>query len=159
GGSGTNKIGNSFGTAAVPMVGIGREKAEQIAYLTLLKLTSQAVFEQARDASIQAAFELYGPGSPQLVATTNAWFAVGVGSPYGVLSKRITYPTPNATDVDPWPVTLVFETPLNLAGLTSADDFEWEWEVQVSADSDFANVQSDIASNQIARAGKTVTQS
>jgi hypothetical protein len=39
----------------------------------------------ARTYGIQSATDLYGAGSPEVIATTNAFYAVGVGSAYGVL--------------------------------------------------------------------------
>jgi bacillolysin len=78
GGNGTNDIGSVFNVN-----GIGIDNAQLIAYRTeLLYLTSSANYTAARTGSIQAARDLYGIGSCQEIAVTNAWFAVGVGAAY-----------------------------------------------------------------------------
>ena len=78
GGSGTNDFGQSFNVK-----GIGIEKAAKIAYRNLtIYLTSLSNFEDARFFSIQAAKDLFGPCSPEVESTTNAWYAVGIGEPY-----------------------------------------------------------------------------
>jgi Zn-dependent metalloprotease len=78
GGSGTNDFGKSFNVK-----GIGIEKAAKIAYRNLtIYLTSLSNFEDARFFSIQAAKDLFGPCSPEVESTINAWYAVGVGEPY-----------------------------------------------------------------------------
>jgi Zn-dependent metalloprotease/chitodextrinase len=77
--SGTNDLGNAY---AVP--GIGLQKAAAIAYRNLaFYLTSSSTYAHARSGAIQAAVDLYGAGSPEVQATTNAWYAVGVGCAYG----------------------------------------------------------------------------
>ncbi|AII52209.1 hypothetical protein N008_09495 [Hymenobacter sp. APR13] len=78
GGSGTNDIGNVFSVA-----GIGIDKAGRIAYRTeTVYLTASSNYAAARTGSIQAAKDLYGAGSAEEQAVTNAWFAVGVGAAY-----------------------------------------------------------------------------
>ena len=78
GGNGTNDIGSVYNVA-----GIGINNARLIAYRTeSVYLTSSANYAAARTASIQAARDLYGTGSCQEIAVTNAWFAVGVGAAY-----------------------------------------------------------------------------
>lgn len=79
GGSGTNDLSNSYS-----VTGIGMDKSAAIAYRNLtVYLTSNSNFMDARNGAIQAATDLYGAGSPEVIATTNAWYAVGVGSAYG----------------------------------------------------------------------------
>ncbi|MCR5888403.1 M4 family metallopeptidase [Hymenobacter sp. J193] len=79
GGSGTNDIGSAFSVA-----GIGIDKAARIAYRTeTVYLTSSSNYAAARTGSIQAAKDLYGAGSAEEQAVTNAWYAVGVGAAYG----------------------------------------------------------------------------
>jgi hypothetical protein len=81
GGNGINDIGNQYNVN-----GIGIDKAAAIAYRNLtLYLTSLSNFQDARFYSIQSAIDLFGSCSPEVESVTNAWFAVGVGSPY--LSK------------------------------------------------------------------------
>jgi Zn-dependent metalloprotease len=75
GGSGTNDFGNAFGVDS-----IGIDKAAHIAYRTLTQyLTPTSNYMDTRVASIQAAIDLYGACSAEAIATTNAWYAVGVG--------------------------------------------------------------------------------
>ena len=62
------------------VTGIGINKAQQIAYKTLLDLYPTANYTATRNAAIQAAINLYGDCSPEVIAVINAWYAVGVGS-------------------------------------------------------------------------------
>ncbi len=78
GGNGINDINNSYNVQ-----GIGIEKAEKIAFRSLTNyLTANSDYSDARFYAIQAATDLYGSCSPELETTTNAWYAVGVGSAY-----------------------------------------------------------------------------
>jgi Zn-dependent metalloprotease len=78
GGAGTNDIGNAFN-----VTGIGMSKAAKIAYRNLATyLTFNSDYKDARQFSIEAAIDLYGENSPELIAVTNAWYAVGVGKEY-----------------------------------------------------------------------------
>ncbi|MBB3698160.1 M4 family metallopeptidase [Flammeovirga yaeyamensis] len=80
--NGTNDIGSSYSVSA-----IGIEKSAKIAYRTeAVYLTSTSTFADARTFSIQSAIDLYGAGSNEVVQTTNAWYAVGVGSEFGTIS-------------------------------------------------------------------------
>jgi hypothetical protein len=75
GGSGTNDLGNTYSVAAISI-----SKAQRIAYRALANyLHSSAAYSDARNTSIQAAIDLYGNCSPEVISTTNAWYAVGVG--------------------------------------------------------------------------------
>lgn len=77
--SGTNDNGDSYN-----VTGIGMDKAAAIAYRNLtVYLNSNSQYSDARAGAIQAAIDLYGAGSPEEIATTNAWYAVGVGAAYG----------------------------------------------------------------------------
>lgn len=59
---------------------IGKDKMERIWYRTLtLYLNSGSQFTDARDASVQAATDLYGSGSAEATATANGFAAVGIG--------------------------------------------------------------------------------
>jgi len=78
--SGTNN-------APVPDVysvtGIGMEKSAEIAYFTERDyLTSNSTYLDARNASIAVASSLYCASSPEVIAVTNAWYAVNVGEEY-----------------------------------------------------------------------------
>ena len=89
--SGTNDNNDTYN-----VTGIGIDKAEQIAYKTLIWLDSDADYAAARDVSIQEASNLYGACSPEVLSVIRAWHAVGVGSqsvPYiGTLTiSGVTY--------------------------------------------------------------------
>lgn len=76
GGSGTNDKGTAYSVA-----GIGLDAAAKIAYRTeTVYLSASSTYAAARTGSINAATDLYGAGSAQVTAVTNAWGAVGVGS-------------------------------------------------------------------------------
>lgn len=78
GGSGTNDIGNSY-----QVNGIGISNAAKIAYRTLVHyLPPTATFYDARFFSIMSAIDLFGACTPEVEATTNAMYAIGVGSAY-----------------------------------------------------------------------------
>ncbi|MFC7667333.1 M4 family metallopeptidase [Hymenobacter humi] len=78
GGSGTNDLGTAFS-----VTGIGIDAAAKIAYRTeSVYLTASSNYAAARTYSIQSAKDLYGAGSAQEIAVTNAWSAVGVGAAY-----------------------------------------------------------------------------
>jgi Zn-dependent metalloprotease len=77
--SGTNEAGNAYSVAA-----LGLTAAAKIAFRTeSVYLTASSTYASARTGSIQAATDLYGAGSTQVQAVTNAWYAVGVGAAYG----------------------------------------------------------------------------
>lgn len=79
GGGGTNDIGNVY-----TVQGIGLAKAQQIIYRTeTAYLTSTSNYEDWREASINAATDLYGASSNEVTQVKNAWFAVGVGDAAG----------------------------------------------------------------------------
>lgn len=78
GGTGTNDNGDAYN-----VTGIGISKAQDIAYRSLSTyLTNNSDFMDARVASIQAATDLYGPCTNEVIAVTNAWRAVGVGNAF-----------------------------------------------------------------------------
>jgi len=59
---------------------IGIEKAARITYRTLsVYLTENSQYADARMASIQAATDLFGHCSNEMIQTVNAWYAVGIG--------------------------------------------------------------------------------
>ncbi len=76
GGSGTNDNGESYN-----ITGITRFEARLIAYRALTEyLTSSSQYIDARKASLEAAWDLYGQCSPEIIAVGDAWHAVGVES-------------------------------------------------------------------------------
>jgi len=99
--SGTNEGGNSYS-----VTGVGITDAAKIAFRTEdVYLTSSSNYAAARTYSIQAAADLFGAGSAQVIATTNAWYAVGVGAAYtggGTTTPpptAVTYCTSKGSDV------------------------------------------------------------
>ncbi len=73
---GTNRV------SGITVQGVGAANREQMERVFYRAFTSALVpssnFSQARAATIQAARELYNPGSPAEQAVTQAWIAVGV---------------------------------------------------------------------------------
>ena len=79
GGSGTNDNGDSYSVS-----GIGIDKASNVAYrMESVYLTSSSQYADARTYAIQSAVDLYGSGSNEEIAVTNAFYAVGIGAAYG----------------------------------------------------------------------------
>ncbi|MGV6828749.1 MAG: M4 family metallopeptidase [Flavobacteriales bacterium] len=94
GGSGTNDNGDAYSVS-----GIGIIKASNIAYRNLtVYLNSNSQYADARTGAIQAAIDLYGAGSAEEIATTNAWHAVGVGGPYGAPGSYCNSASTNVND-------------------------------------------------------------
>jgi Zn-dependent metalloprotease len=108
GGSGTNDIGHVYSVGA-----IGMEKALQITYRTLtVYLTSTSNFMDTRVASIQAAVDLYGPCSNEVIAVANAWYAVGVGQAIAdndvYISQVLTPVTACGMTLEPVKVRMIY---------------------------------------------------
>ncbi len=75
GASGTNDLGDNFN-----VTGLGIANAAAIAYRNLsFYLVSTSQYADARTYAIQSAQDLFGACSPEVIATTNAWYACGVG--------------------------------------------------------------------------------
>lgn len=87
--TGTNDIGKSYN-----VTGIGFEKGSKIAYrLETNYLSANSTFMNARDFGIQAATDLYGANSAEVIATQNAFYAVGLGSKYNPNGPDVTVPS------------------------------------------------------------------
>ncbi|MEU1802276.1 M4 family metallopeptidase [Streptomyces sp. NPDC019937] len=72
---------NSPTSDGLPVTGIGRDAAEQVWFKALSqRMTSNTNYAAAREATLWAAGELYGQGSPQYNAVANAWAGVNVGT-------------------------------------------------------------------------------
>ena len=83
GGTGTNDLGNAYN-----VTGLGIDIASKIAFRNLtIYLTPNVDHEDARFYAIQSAIDLFGACTPEVISTTNAWHAVGVGS---VFSYSVT---------------------------------------------------------------------
>ena len=77
--SGTNEGGGTYSVASQ-----GLDAAAKITFrMESVYMVASSTYAQARSYSIQAATDLYGAGSAQVTAVTNAWFAVGVGAAAG----------------------------------------------------------------------------
>ena len=75
GGNGTNDLGNPFSVN-----GIGVINAAKVAFRNLtIYLGPNSNHQDARFYAIQSAIDLFGPCTPEVISTTNAWHAVGVG--------------------------------------------------------------------------------
>lgn len=116
GGSGTNDLGNAYTVS-----GLGIDAAAKIAYRTLsIYLTPNSNYANARFYSIQAAIDLYGACSAQVIATTNAWYAVGVGTQYdGIITADFTA---NVTTACAAPLTVQFSN-----NSSNASSFTWDF--------------------------------
>uniref|UniRef100_UPI0028120199 M4 family metallopeptidase n=1 Tax=Streptomyces sp. TaxID=1931 RepID=UPI0028120199 len=65
----------------LPVTGIGRDKAALIWFKALTtKFTSSTNYAGARTGTVAAATELYGAGSPEVLAVEHAWAGVNVGT-------------------------------------------------------------------------------
>jgi Zn-dependent metalloprotease/PKD repeat protein len=116
GGSGTNDLGDPFNVS-----GIGMTDASKIAFRNLtVYLNSTSQYEDSRFYAIQSALDLYGTCSPEVIATTHAWYSVGVGADYvaGVQSDFVAIGTKGCTA----PFTVSF-TNLSNNGAT----FNWNF--------------------------------
>ncbi len=105
--TGTNDIGKSYS-----VTGIGFAKAAQIVYkLETTYLTANSTYTIAKDYGIQSAKEIFGVGSPEAIATQDAFYAVGLGTKY-----------------NPNPDTVAPTTPLNLvASETTQNSTYLKW--------------------------------
>ena len=82
--TGTNDKSNSYS-----VTGIGIDKAAKITYrLESNYLTANSTYANARTFGIQSAIDLYGDNSPEVIATTNAFYAVGIGSAYSAPTAK-----------------------------------------------------------------------
>lgn len=117
GGKGTNDLSNAFEVA-----GLGMKKAAEIAYATEQLLSSNATFDECRQASIGYAQGAYGNCSREVEALTRAWYAVGVGADFipcapqvGFSEKDVTINISKGSAICP-DQTLVSLPPLRLIG-------------------------------------------
>ncbi len=103
GGSGANDNGNSFSVSAQ-----GLAKAAAITYrMNAVYLTPTSQYADARTYAIQAAIDLYGACSNEVIATTNAWYAVGVGAAFVSVPVTASF-TVNSTSSCTVPFTVQF---------------------------------------------------
>jgi Zn-dependent metalloprotease/chitodextrinase len=111
--SGTNDKGNSYS-----VTGITIDKAAKITYrLESIYLTANSTYADARTFGIQSATDLYGAGSAEVIATTNAFYAVGVGAAY--VGPSDTTPPSAITDLAASGTT---DTTTNLSWTAATDN-------------------------------------
>lgn len=116
GGSGSNDNGNAYS-----ITGISMNEARMIAYRGLaFYFTPSTVYADARTYTIQAANDLYGGCSPEVIATTNAWYAVGVGPAFSA-SVTANFAA-NATSSCTLPFNVTFNN-TSVNGSTAVWDF------------------------------------
>jgi len=78
GGSGTNDNSQAYNVSPITMA-----KAQAIAYRAMTTyMTPGTDYASVRNYCIQAAKDLFGSCSNEVIQTTNAWYAVGVGAQY-----------------------------------------------------------------------------
>ena len=95
GGSGTNDNGNSYNVTGITMA-----KAELIAFRALtVYLTSSSQYADARTATLQATYDIYGSCSQELISATNAWYAVGVGASYSATATVADFTTASSQNL------------------------------------------------------------
>src|SRR5262249_49114357 len=89
GGTGSNDYGNAYS-----VTGIGMTDAAAIAFRNLtVYLGANSQYTDARFYAIVAAEDLFGACSQQVISTTNAWHAVGVGNTFNAtVSASFTAP-------------------------------------------------------------------
>jgi hypothetical protein len=116
GGNGTNvETGQTYN-----INGIGIAKAQRIAYRTLTRyLVSSSDYVAARDSSIQAVVDLFGSGSAEEAAVTQAWCAVKL-CPYKIPTQpdRFDRPGGNPNPASP-------NNNNSLAGATPITAAQW----------------------------------
>lgn len=117
GGSGTNDLANAYS-----VTGIGITSAAKIAFRALtVYYTPGTNYASARNLSIQAARDLFGNCSNEVIQTTRAWYAVGVGANYvpGLVGPNFNS---NITSFCSPPATVNFSN-TTLSGLSYAWNF------------------------------------
>ncbi|MBP8040903.1 MAG: M4 family metallopeptidase [Bacteroidales bacterium] len=113
GGSGTNDNGNAYNVTAITMA-----KAEQIAFRALtVYLTNTSQYADARTYTLQACTDLYGGCSQEMISTTNAWYAVGVGAAYSATNVDADFTACPTAQCSAAPFTVQF-TNLSTSGNT-----------------------------------------
>ncbi len=115
GGTGTNDLGNAYN-----VTGIGIDNAAAICYrMNTVYLVPSSDYAEARYYAVQAAIDLFGPCTPEVIATVNAWYACGVGAAFvpGVNSDF----TADVTVHCQTPATVQFTNQSNNAGYYTWD--------------------------------------
>jgi hypothetical protein len=113
--SGTNDNGNAYNVS-----GIGMSDASKIAFRALtVYFTPSTNYTSARAYAIQASTDLFGSCSPQTIACTNAWYAVGVGTQYAASAVATSF-SANTTSSCALPAAVQFTN-------TTANGASYSW--------------------------------
>src|SRR5688572_22648147 len=134
GGSGTNDNSDVYSVTA-----IGMADAADIAFRNLtVYLGSNSQYADARFYAIQSALDLFGGCSPEVEATTDAWYAVGVGTPY--VATVTADLSPSATNICNSPASIDFSN-------QSVNGISYTWYFGDGATSTLTNPSHTYASN------------
>jgi len=115
GGTGVNDISNSYTVNAISMA-----SAAKIAYRAMIVYYVPTTnYANARLLTIQAAKDLFGNCSNEVIQTTNAWYAVGVGAIYSPAAINPNF-TANITNICNLPATINFNN-------TTANGVSYVW--------------------------------
>lgn len=117
--TGVNDNGDSYSVN-----GIGIDKAAAIAYRNLtVYLSAHSDYADARTGAIQAAIDLYGEGSAEVLATTNAWYAVGLGGSEGEEGETAYCASAGSNSAYEWIAKVNIGTFSNTSGAAGYTDF------------------------------------
>ncbi len=129
GGSGTNEFSETYN-----ITGIGLLKAEKIWYrMQAVYNTTNSQYIDARDNCVQAAVDLFGGCSPEVVAVTNAWYAVHVGAAFVV-----TPPVANFTALSTTYCSVPSSVPF-INTTTNGGNYRWSF-----GDGDTSSLQNPV---------------
>lgn len=128
GGTGVNDIANSY-----TVNGISMASAAKIAFraMTVYYIPSTN-YANARLLTIQAAKDLFGTCSNEVIQTTNAWYAVGVGAAYSAATINPNFTASN-TNYCTVPATVNFNN-------TTANGMSYVWNFGDNTSSTGTNV-------------------
>jgi len=114
--SGTNDNNNSYN-----VTGIGIIDASKIAFRNnTVYLIASSQYADARFYAIQSAQDLFGPCSPEVIATTDAWYAVCVGAQFSANVTADFTESANTSCKVPFTVSFTNQS-------TNANSFYWDF--------------------------------
>ena len=135
GGTGTNDIASSYTVNS-----IGMASAAKIAFRALtVYYTPSTNYANARILSIQAAKDLFGTCSNEVIQTTNAWYAVGVGAAYSAAAINPNFNASN-TNYCTLPANVSFNN-------TTANGLSYVWNFGDNTTSTATNVVHTYTAN------------
>ncbi len=120
--SGVNDNGDSYNVSA-----IGIDKAAAITWRSeAVYLSTNSQYADWRTYAIQSAVDLYGSGSAEEQAVTNAWYAVGIGSAYNggggnTDTQAPSQPSVTASNITNTTATLSWPASTDNVGVTGYD--------------------------------------